>query len=141
MEFIRDVDDSELLKDYVMNVNEFNEQQVLYEERALINMFLNLVFMQKGTIQKMPDMGFDIQSKKHKLQRVTELRDMERELREQIRNYLPGTFSNISLRSENQKGDVVIKAVTKTNKEMEFSFNRKVMLDNIRIKLPDKKFQ
>ena len=129
------------ITDYIYNVDNFNQQLKLEDNRALVNIFLNLVFMEKNTIQKLPDMGFDLHSKKHKLDNKKELMSMEKELREQCETYLPRNIHDLSFEKENISGDVKIEVEIKDLGKVKVTFEDEDNLEErIKVELPDKEF-
>lgn len=128
------------ISDHILNVSAFREQTVLKGKKALINMFLNLLFMPKNTVQKMPELGFDIMAKKHKLMKTSELASMEEELRWQVREFMPGYIRDIKFEIEDQRGDILITVVTTEDDVIEFETDPDAPISDLEIKLPDKDF-
>lgn len=126
------------VKDYTLNVDKFKKQNILKGKFAKINMFINLLLMEKNTIQHNPDAGFDLQSYMHLLDDEAEIGEMEEELRNQCNIYLPFGMSGITI--EKVEPDALkIEALTEDN--LNFSIeSKKDNIFDLSIEIPEKDF-
>ncbi|MFW6015200.1 MAG: hypothetical protein ACOCRK_02035 [bacterium] len=127
-----------IVKDYTLNINKFNKQNILKGKFAKINMFLNLLLMKKNTIQHNPDAGFDLFSYIHMLDRDQDISEMEEELKRQCNIYLPYGISEITM-TKVENDAIKIEALTEDN----YNFAIETKKDNIfdiSIEIPKKDF-
>lgn len=138
MELTIDMEEIET-QDYVLGFDDFGGQRILKGVRAKINMVVNLIFMRKNSIQKAPNCGWDIMSRKHMLSKKSKISAMEEELKQQCKKYLPFTIYEINIIRENKEGDVKIKVLLEGMGYFEISTNVNEFQE-IKLKIPDKEF-
>ena len=71
-----------------MSVSEFNDNTRFENIKAIINFILNLLFMRPGTIPELPQMGYDLRSRRHYLLTAKNLADQNEDLQMQMSTYI-----------------------------------------------------
>lgn len=79
---------SDILKEYVMSINEFVQPKVLKGESAAYIDIIRLFLLEPGTNQTHPEMGIGIRSR-YRFSDTSEISTLREEVKEQIETFLP----------------------------------------------------
>lgn len=99
-----------------MSISEFNKNAIFDGTNAIAILLINLLFMDKGTIPELPDMGYGIRSRRHMIMRESNIADENLVINEQIRNYLnTSDIRNVSLYPDETGECIVVQVDLVTN--------------------------
>lgn len=91
-----------------MSISEFNTNAIFKDTNAIAILLLNLLFMDKGTIPDLPDMGYGIRSRRHIIMRESNIAEENLVINEQVKNYLNTTdIRRVSLYADSTDNLVV----------------------------------
>lgn len=113
-------------KEYTLNIDKYNNIDILEDNRATINLILNLLFSDEYTYPSIPDsVGVNISKYKFRVLDDSTIITLKNELEEKIQKYIP--FSNIK--------DIVIKKYNDTSLliGLKFYTDNQEVEDNINI--------
>lgn len=99
-----------------MSISEFNTNAIFKETNAIAILLINLLFMDKGTIPDLPDMGYGIRSRRHMIMRESNIAEENLVINEQVRNYLNTTdIRRVSLHADESGDNLVVEVELSTN--------------------------